>query len=72
MFELQDKLDSRLLDFDFILPVAFISSKVTRIDSHLDDLTVRLELFEDVNLDDPAVVEVRMEVVDQGLLPISE
>lgn len=69
---LQDILDSFPVDFLFLLPEGVVAGQVSRVDRHLDDLTLRCQLLEDVHVDLPAVVDFVQVAANLLHFPLAE
>ena len=67
-----DVLHGLLLDLSFRLPEVLVLGQVTRINCHLNDLSVGLELPEDVHVELAAIVDVLQVFVLLFGLPLAK
>jgi hypothetical protein len=61
-----------LQDLSFCLPKVLVFSQVFRVNSHLDDFSICLELFKDVEVDLSSVVNILKVLVLQLLFPLTQ
>ena len=72
LFQFVDVLCGFFLDFFLISPEVGIFGQVLGIDSHLDDLTILLQLSEDIAINSPSIIDICKVLMLLLLLPISE
>lgn len=72
LFQFVDVTNGTLLDFQLKLPEIVIFCQILRIDSHLDNFTVLLQLTEDVDIDIASIIYIPEVLILSVNLPISE
>jgi hypothetical protein len=63
---------SFFMDFLLTFRKVLILSQFSWIDCHFDDLTIGLELFEDINIDITSIIDICIVLVELGLFPLTK
>ena len=67
-----DELNSLLMYFFLSLPECFIFGQFGRINCHLDDFSICLELFENIDINVTTIVNILIVLHELLLLPLTQ